>query len=35
MTGKSNEYKLNNRKQKVGVALSGGGIRGMAHIGVL
>ncbi len=35
MAGKSNEYKLNNRKQKVGVALSGGGIRGMAHIGVL
>jgi NTE family protein len=35
MVGKNNESKLNNAKHKVGVALSGGGIRGMAHIGVL
>jgi len=35
MIGKNNESKLSNAKHKVGIALSGGGIRGMAHIGVL
>ena len=30
-----NKRKLNNSRYKVGIALSGGGIRGIAHIGVL
>lgn len=34
MDQKSTGY-MSNRKKRVGVALSGGGIRGMAHIGVL
>jgi NTE family protein len=32
---KSNRHKLDNDRRKIGVALSGGGIRGTAHIGVL
>lgn len=35
MFTKINGYTLNNNRCKVGVALSGGGIRGTAHIGVL
>ena len=34
MEQKSTGYK-SNRKKRIGIALSGGGIRGMAHIGVL
>ena len=32
---KINGHKLNNKRCKIGVALSGGGVRGTAHIGVL
>lgn len=35
MLPKINGHKLNNNRCKIGVALSGGGIRGTAHIGVL
>jgi len=35
MFPKINEHKSNNNRCRVGVALSGGGIRGTAHIGVL
>ncbi|MBC8014953.1 MAG: patatin-like phospholipase family protein [Sporomusaceae bacterium] len=35
MFTKNNGHTLNNDRYKVGVALSGGGIRGTAHIGVL
>lgn len=35
MVMKINRHRINNNRHKIGVALSGGGLRGTAHIGVL